>query len=370
MLLLLGTIVGAGIFGVPAMIGAWGIIPSTIAFIILTVVAASAHLLYTEAIIRNKKHSRLAGQASYWIGKKTSALGGFVVVLQVFGGTLAYIILGGEFLAVLASMIGVSVPLILWQLLFWLAGALLVLYGIKLVSRVESYLTWLLVAVIVFIVGVFSMDVDPSAVFVFPTTWTFEPYGIFLFALLGVTSIPEAVEVVKYRKDDARKAVLRGTIVAAVLTYGFGIATWMASGGDLSRDPADIIRFLPPVFAFTIPLFGFLAVTTSFITSSLDLKNMFHEDYAISSVLSWIVALGVPLALLFLTSRDFLSTIGLVGSVFGATTAVIVSFVGRAALRSERKIKKYSTLWIWGECMPFAIALFLLVGGFLWVLTR
>jgi amino acid permease len=352
------------------MIGAWGVVPSTLAFILLTAVVLSAHLLYAEALVANKKHSRIAGQAKHWLGNGPETIAGVIQALQVFGSNLAYIILGGEFLAVLAHMAGFEIPVLFWQVAFWLTGGMLVLYGLKLVARVEAYLVWLLVAIIVFIVAVFTLQIDFSIIFTIPTRWTFEPYGVILFALLGTTSLPEVADVVNYRRQDVFKSVIRGTLVAAVLTYGFGITAWLASGGTLGRDPAEIIGLLPPVLAFILPLFGFLAVMTSFITSALDLRNMFHLDYHFTNAISWVVALGVPFTLLFLTSRDFLATIGLVGSMFGAALAILVSFMGRAALRRGGPIKKWCTLWWWREATPIVITIFFLVGGIAWIYSK
>jgi len=349
------------------MIGAWGIIPSTIAFISLTGVVLSAHLLYVEALVANKKHSRIAGQAGYWLGKGPEALAGVIQALQVFGSNLAYIILGGEFMAVLAQIAGIEIPLLFWQVAFWLAGGILVLFGLKLVARVEAYLVWLLVAVIALLVAIFTLQIDFSIIFTMPEQWTFEPYGVILFALLGITTLPEVADVVNYRRSDVYKATIRGTLTAAVLTYGFGVTAWLASHGSLGRDPAEIVNLLPPVLAFILPLFGFLAVMTSFITSALDLRNMFHIDYHFTNAIAWIVALGVPFALLFLTSRDFLATIGLVGSMFGAALAIIVSFMGRAALRRGQNVKKWCTLWLWREAAPIVVTLFFLIGGIAWL---
>lgn len=366
-LLLLGTIIGAGIFGVPAMIGAWGVIPSTIAFAVLTTIVLSAHVLYAEALIVNRKHTRVAGQAEYWLGKRSATVAGVIQTLQIFGSNLAYIILGGEFIAVLAKMLGYGAPTLFWQVAFWMTGAIVVLYGLKLVARVESYLVWLLVAVIVLLVSVFSTYVDFSIIWDIPSTWTFEPYGVILFALLGTTSIPEVVDVVNHRRKDTIISVIRGTLTAAILTYAFGVTAWLASSGSLGRDPADIVAYLPPVLAFVVPLFGFLAVMTSFMSSALDLRNMFHMDYHFTNLVSWIVALGVPITLLFLTSRDFLATIGLVGSMFGAALAIFVSFMGRAALRRRPKVIKWCTLWWWREVVPIAITLFFIAGGIAWL---
>ncbi|MBD3251568.1 hypothetical protein GF380_03910 [Candidatus Uhrbacteria bacterium] len=367
-LLLLGTIIGAGIFGVPSMIGVWGIVPFTGAFVVLTAVTLTAHLYYAEALIANKRHSRLAGQAKHWLGRGPSWFAGVVQALQIFGSNLAYIILGGEFIAVIAIVAGVEVPLLYWQVAFWLIGGIFVLYGLRLVTRVESFLTWLLVAVIVILVAVFTTQLDFTIIFNLPSSFSFEPYGVILYAILGATSLPEVAEVVHYRREDMHLSVIRGTLAAAILTYGFGITAWLASGGALGRDPAEVVLLLPPVLQILIPIFGLLAVMTSFIASALDLRNMFHVDYHFSNAFAWVVALGTPLALLFLTARDFLTTIGLVGSVFGATVALLSVLMGRAALRRRKRRIKWCTLWC--EVVPGIVVIFLLLGGVAWILVK
>lgn len=369
MLLLLGTIIGAGIFGVPAMIGAWGVLPSLLAFSILTIVVLAMHLLYAEALIVNRNNARLVGQANYFLGKGPAALGGLLQTLQIFGSNLAYVILGGEFLAVLFRLVGLDVPTLFWQMVFWLIGGSFVLYGLPFVSRIETYLTWSLVAVILFLMAALSGNLDFRIVFQTPYAWSFEPYGVFLFALLGVTALPEVADVVNRNREDLRKAIVRGTVLAAILTYGFGAFVWLASSGTLSRDPADIVLLLPTALAFIVPLFGLLAVMTSYISSALDLRNMFHADYHFSDMLALLVALGTPLVLLFLTSRDFLATIGLVGSIFGAAIAVLVSWMGRAALRKRREVEKFSTMWLWREIAPILITAFFAIGGMAWVIS-
>ncbi|MCL4732178.1 hypothetical protein KJZ71_00040 [Patescibacteria group bacterium] len=366
-LLLLGTIIGAGIFGVPAMIGAWGVLPATFAFAVLTLIVLGTHLLYAEALLLEKTNKRMPGQAAYWLGKPMGTLTGFAFVLQTCGSNLAYIILGGEFLAVLARILHLPGSVLIWQVIFWAAGAITVLVGLSFVERVEGFLTWALVAVIFALTAFFLMRLDFSAILSMPSRFTFEPYGVFLFSLLGTTSMPEVEDIVRSNKRDMRLAVLRGTLGAAVLTYIFGVTAWLASGASLSRDPADLVLLLPPAVAFIIPLFGFLAVGTSFLTMSLDLRNMFHIDYHFTAPSAWLAALGVPFALLFLTTRDFLATIGLVGATFSAFIAATAALTGRAALRRRKGIEKFSTLWWQANVFPALIVLAYLVGGLAWL---
>lgn len=351
------------------MIGAWGVIPATIGFAVLTLVVLSVHLLVAEAVIGYKSAGRFSTLARVWLGPAASGATGIAQTLQVFGSNLAYLILGGEFLAVIASLIGIHIPLLVWQILFWIAGMLIVLVGLSGMARIEAFLTWILIAVMLLIIGSLLGRMDFNLITFIPTGWTFEPYGVFLFSLFGMTIIPELEEVVQGRPEDLRKAVVRGTLVAALLTYAFGLSAWLASSGSLGRDPADIVRMLPPVLALAVPVFGLLAVITSYITTAFDLGTMFHTDYHFNKGIAWLVALGTPLALLFLTTRDFLSTIGLVGSLFSATVAIFCVLMGRAALRKARRSRFGEWRWWWQEAIPLSIVFLLIAGGVSWLVV-
>lgn len=367
---LAGTIIGAGIFGVPAMIGAWGVIPATCAYALITCVVLAVHLLLTEAVLIYKPDVRLTGSARHWLGSGASAFVGVLLALSVFGSNLAYIILGGEFFAVLAGMAGLHFSVLTWQVLFWLGGALTVAVGLHWVGRVEVFLTWILVTLLVLMIGIFLGRADVGVILALPQSFTFEPYGVFLYSLGGMMVIAELELIVKGQARDMRLSVIRGTLLAAFLTYLFGVSAWMASGGTLTRDVADLVRALPPFLALLIPLAGFLAVATSYVTTAFDLGSMFRLDYHFPPWLSSVVALGVPLLLLFLTARDFLATIGLVGSIFGGALSIFVAFIGRAALRYRDGVAMpFTRRWWWQDVAPFVVSAFFFLGAIAWLLV-
>jgi amino acid permease len=366
----IGTIIGAGVFAVPAMIGAWGIIPGTLGFMAVALIVLSVHLYLTEAALAYRPQARLTGFARHWLGPNAAAIGGVSLTLQIYGGALAYLILGGQFLAVLAHQVGIDLPLSVWQLLFWAVVACVVALKLNQLSRVAAFVTWLMVTTMLLIIGSLIGRIHPELVTVLPQHFTFEPYGVFLFALMGLNVIPELETIVAGKAGDMRLAVTRGTLGAAFLIYTFGVTVWLASGGVLGRSPTDVIALLPPALAFIVPLFGFLAVTTPFVTTMFDLRSMFHFDYHMRSWLAWIAALGIPLLLLLLTTHDFLAIIGFVGSIFDATTATVAVLAGRAALRAAGIAPLGSRGWLVQELIPALVIAALVFGGTLWLVIR
>jgi amino acid permease len=366
-LALVGTIIGAGVFGVPAMIGAWGAIPATIGFWIITLAVLATHLLYAEAILRHRTKARLSGHAGYYLGPVGAVVGGLAETLQIFGCNLAYIILGGGFLAVLAGSVGVHAPVLFWQVLFSLGGIISVLAGLGWISRVGALFTWSLVAVMVLIIGISLGRLDFHLITLLPVHASFEPYGVFLFALFGLNAVPEMAELVDARREDLMKSVIRATLGAAALIYLFGVSAWLASSGTLGREPTDLIRILPVYVSLLIPVFGFLAVSTPYLMTAYDLGSMFRLDFDVPTPLAWTIALGVPMLLLFMTTRDFMGTIGLVGSLFGAGSAIVAVLAGRAALVRSGASRPGSRLWKWRNVVPPLLVAFFLVGGLSWL---
>jgi hypothetical protein len=132
----------------------------------------------------------------------------------------------------------------------------------------------------------------------------------------------------------------------------FGAFAYAAIGDVLGSDPAELSIGLPSALFWLIPSVGFLAVATSFITLVQDFKAMLHLDAGLSKVLAWAIALGSPLVLLFLTARDFLSTIGFIGAVVSSFNAFLVCLLAWKLM--GRRPKEFN--YVWRKIVPFACA--------------
>jgi len=323
-LLVAGSIIGAGIFGLPAAFAEVGFWPGTILFFFLSGVVVATHLMYTEVILASKKKMRLTGYANEGLGKMGFRLATISYPLQLIGACIAYIILGGEFINVLMQQAGVNIALPFWQLVFWLLGAIIVLYSLKFVSLFESWATtFLLLAIIIAVTVAFPFVEFSNIQLGNPNVW-FAPFGIFLFSLSGLSVMSEAVEVAGRKRMHAYGAVTVGTLIAALFSWVFGVTLYLAARGFQITSTHDLISVLPVEWSWLIPILGFLAVITSFIAISEDLEATLHADYKLEPKIASAVALLTPLILYILVTRDFLATISFVGSVFVGMNAIIV----------------------------------------------
>jgi tyrosine-specific transport protein len=331
---MIGTIIGAGIFGLPAAFSVVGFLPGTILFFSLAIVVTLTHILFAAQLLATRDRQRLSGLARRGLGEFAFQLTAITYPLQIVAANYAYLLLGGEFLDVLARALGLSFPIPAWQLLFWVGGALTVLFGLKAVAKAETWMSSakilvLLVAVLLtFPLATLSFDIHGTV-----TTW-FLPFGVFLFTLSGLSGIGEVVEIAGRRASTAFAAVAIGTLVSAVLCWVFGVTLFFAAHGYPIRTAADLASILPAGTGLIIPLLGFLAVATAYIITAEDLRVTFMRDFSWKPGISIAIALGAPLCLLTVLSRDFLSTIGFIGAVFvGLNSLVICAIAYKAMFR-------------------------------------
>lgn len=333
-LTVIGTIIGAGIFGVPAMmerVGAW---PGSLAFAVVAGVVMVAHLLFVEVVVRDPVRRRFPGYLGEIFGPWARTLGAITHVLQISGANFAYVVLGGMFFADIATAFGVDIGVLPWQILFWALGAVTVVSMLRLVARVEAVLTWLLIALLLFLIGSAIPQADLTRVAA--TSWgdILAPYGVFLFAMFGLTVIPDVYEIAGRRTQRTRIAVAVGTAVAALLTWAFGFFLFLATPAGLSGDFGAMAHVIGmPVLRLALPLIGFLAVITSFITNAFDMQTMIRLDFRQKPFVGKAVTLAIPFALLFIAPRDFLGTIDIVGALFTATNGLLAVLAAAAVLR-------------------------------------
>ena len=98
---LIGTIIGAGVFGIPYVVAKSGILISLFYFLILGALVLFLHLCLGEVVLRTKEKHRLVGYTEKYLGKKAKILVTISVIIGTVGALLVYIILGGDFLKII-----------------------------------------------------------------------------------------------------------------------------------------------------------------------------------------------------------------------------------------------------------------------------
>jgi len=339
---MIGAIVGAGTFALPAAMRSMGILAGSIAFWAVALLVLGTNLVFVEVVLHSRSmgRKRFPGYAEAAFGTWAKWLAYATISAQTMGVNLIYLVLGGDFLSALAKSLGLNVQTIVWQLLFWAAGAAAVFVGLKLVSRVEAWMTMAKIALILVCIAWFASEAN-GTLFYFASWATVMPLiGVFLFSLSGWPVIPEVAILCGKDKDKTRLAVALGTLVSALLMWLFGVFAFASLGLLLGSDPSSLSLALPLALFWLIPLVGLLVVATPFIYFSQDFKATLHLDAGLPKRAAWALTLGGPLILLFLTSRNFLSSVDFVGSIVTSFDAIFLCIVAMKLMRSDKAVSR------------------------------
>ncbi len=350
---MIGTIVGAGTFALPAALRSMGLLAGSLAYWCIALVVLATDLIYVDVVLHSRSmgHKRFPGYAGAAFGHGAKILAYVTVWAQTMGACLAYLVLGGEFLALLAKHLGLPVQTVLWQLLFWAAGAAVVFVGLKLVARVESWMTLGKILLILLCVAWFAWRSDGTLFYSAHWTAVMPLIGVFLFSLSGWAVVPEVAELCGKDKRRTQLAVAWGALISSMLMWLFGVFVYAALDVTLAANSVDYSSSMPGWLFWLIPLVGFLAVATPFITLSQDFKATLHLDAGLSKHAAWAVTLGGPLILLILTSRNFLSTVDFVGGIVTSLNAVFLCAVAIQLMRHDKNASR-----LWRSAVPLVCA--------------
>src|SRR3990167_927462 len=152
---LVGTIVGAGIFGLPYVTAKAGVALGVFYLVLLGVVVMLLHLMFGEIALRTKEKHRLIGYASLYLGGWAKKLVTVSTVVGIVGALLAYIIIGGDFLYI---VFGSLVPFsnAAFSVVFWFLLSLFILLGIQAIARIEFF-TNVVLSIVVGIIFMFAL---------------------------------------------------------------------------------------------------------------------------------------------------------------------------------------------------------------------
>lgn len=360
---LLGTIVGAGMFGLPYAFSQAGFGIGLLFLFLLTLATLTLHLAYGEVVLRTREKHRLVGYVAMYLGPRWKQITTIVAVLSMYGALLAYMILGGEFLDIIFPFVP-SFTSFHFTLIFFIFASLGVFTDIRTVARIEFLMVFFLIGVILFLFLRSIPEIEPINFLGLAAKNAFLPYGVILFSLAGGAAIPELRDVIGGEGTKLKKVIVFGTLIPAVLYLIFAVSVVGTSGSGTSQ---EAFRGLFPWFGsfvmFIGALFGVVAVFTSFLIIGINLKKVFWYDYGVPKIVSWVLASGVPLILFVGGLQSFIRIIAIVGAVMGGIEGLLILAVHRKSKNAGDRSPEYSVtipkILFWGICGMF-------IAGIIW----
>lgn len=356
---LVGVIIGAGIFGVPYAVSKAGWVLGLFYFILLGAIILLIHLMYGEVILRTNERHRLPGFVRKFVGPKSANLVKVASTLGLWGALVAYLIIGSKFLFFLLNpVLGGSE--FLYKIIFFMVGIFIIADRKRILSKVEVVLTFLLILVLLLIIGASFSHIDLSII---PRKVDdfFLPYGIIIFSLFGASAIPEMRDILSNQLSKMKTLIIWGTFITITITILFVLASLGTSGVNVTQD--SISGFVPVLGSWVLyigSLIGFLATFTSFLVIGDYSKNQFKLDFNKSENLSLLLAVGVPFFIFVAANPSFIKVLGLTGAFFGAIDSVFLIIVWqKAKIKGERNPEYEIKITKW---LSYLVMILFLVG--------
>lgn len=352
--LVAATTIGAGIFALPYVFAEAGWLIGIAYLVILSAITIFIHHLYFRVLAAEKERERLLGLVRRYVGTGAfhaaflAIVGGLILTLVI------YLVLGATFLTILFPSL--SVPAALF--LFWLAGSLPLLFRLPRLVGAEFAGTALMLGIILI---VFASSSGFTGLLRAPLArlhGVFLPFGVILFALAAWTAVEPLYEwtqqasrtqaadrtqnnknmATKRRVTSDRLAVRSlafGTIISAFF-YLLFVAGILSSNGTVAPDTLSGLADWPLWKLWLLAALGLLAIWTSYLPISREVKNALERDMRVPRGISYVTVLIAPILLVVAGLTNFLAAVGVAGGVFLGGQYLAIAFVAERSLRVKR----------------------------------
>lgn len=368
-----GTIIGAGILGIPYVVAQAGLWTGVAVIIGIGLVSIMLYLYLGEVTLRTRGFHQLTGYAEKYVGKWGKKLMTFSMIFGIYGALIAYIIGEGEALGALFGLNGSEIFNILgfsvtWNILFSLIFFVIVSYivyaGLNAVGGSEMVLLPIML-IVVFIISAFAFfHVDSSNFTAFSWGKILAPYGVILFAYLGATAVPEMEQELVKNKGLMKKAVIIGTVIPIIIYLIFAMIIVGVTGtGTTQVATIGLGEIMGQKMVVFGNIFAVFAMATSFLALALALQQMYQYDYDLNKKLSWALTCLIPLVIAISGITSFIGVIGLGGVIAGGIDGVLIVIMAHKAKKYGDRKPEYSmpVNWFFSAVL---IALFLLGAGY------
>ncbi len=350
-----GTIVGAGIFALPYIAYQAGFGVVVFYFFILIILTVIIHLMLAEVSRDTQKAIRIPGYAEEYLGKGWKNFSLIVYSLSLFGALLAYLILGGKFMASYFSPY-FGGQAIVYTLIFFALGAGLIYKGVKSIAKTDVIMLVVLILILLLFLTHGLPFLNLKNLTTFNPRFLAFPYGAILFSLWGLTMVPEIKDLAERDRKKLWLVTISGIVLSALCYLLFVFIILGVSGPKTSTDAlSGFSAILGDGVAKLGFVFGLLAVFTSFVGLGLSLKNIFKYDLKLPEKTSWAITCFLPLILYFIGIKNFIEVIYLTGAVMLGLEAIIVIFIYKNFL--EKRFQRKASFWIYPLGFLFLVGL-------------
>ncbi len=348
---LIGTIIGAGILGIPYVVAKAGVLYGLLLIILFGCAFLFLNLALGEVVLRTKGLHQLPGYAEKYLGSVGKKIMMLTMPITIYGALTAYLIGEGEIGTTLLSF----APAWVWSLVLFVVASYVVARGIKTMSRIEFILIILFLVVTVVLAFFSFRSFDATHFTSINPLFLALPYGVILFSYLGAAAIPEIHEELKGKEYFLKKAIIIGSLVPIVVYLLFTVAIIGIVGVEEFEllEPNHRIAtialsvYATPALGVLANLLAILSMFTSFLTLGTALVQMYTQDLHLSKNLALILTLSIPAVLAFSGFTTFITILGLTGALAGGFEGILILLMHIKAKKIGVKKPEYTLKSYW-----------------------
>lgn len=334
---LVGSTIGVGIFALPYVFAQAGFALALAELVVIALLNTAALLLFVDLISVRKRHAHFVAVVGGELGFAGRAVAAFALFSTVWGAMLAYMIVGASFIGLLFNV----APSAAISLCFAAAGSALVAGGLPLLLRMQGFVipAFFGVIVLIFALAVPHMQLAHFTTF-FPENATL-PLGALLFAVSGLSAIPEVRDSLGKHTQNMPRVLMLGMLLIVAIYLIFVIAILGFNGGATSPDAiSGIVRSAGRPLALLAAAVGAMTVFSAFVTSGTSLMDTLLYDFRMKLGHAWLLAVGVPIGVFLLGARNFIDVISFTGGILGGVCGLLIIFAYEKARRSGELPKR------------------------------
>ncbi|PIR06191.1 hypothetical protein COY65_02070 [Candidatus Jorgensenbacteria bacterium CG_4_10_14_0_8_um_filter_39_13] len=349
--LLAGTIIGAGVFSLPYIFSRLGVINGIFYLIAFTLIYFVLHWMYGRLLEINKGNYQFFYLTKKYLPSFISLPAALAILGELILTLTIYLILAPVFGQLIFGSSGW-----IFLLIFWLLGSLFIFAKLSWLGMAEFFglgSTFLILGLIIFLGLNRPFQVPLWKNFNWSTF--FLPFGPLLFSLTGRPAISKVVEFYhrfqdKKKKIPLAKIIFWGTALPAFVYLIFVLGI-LRLNPQISPEAFNSLGFLSPLVLTLLGLIGLIGIWTSYFILGINLRETLISDLRFSRLFSALLVLFLPPLLYLIGLRNFLAIISLAGNVFLALEAIFIITMWRRAFPQDGRA------WlIWPLYFIFALA--------------
>jgi tyrosine-specific transport protein len=338
---MVGYIIGVGMFGLPYLISRAGILSFCIFLLFIVPTQYFLHLIYANIIISTHRYHRLTGYARIYLGSIGEKIVFIAKMIGSYGALLAYIIITGIFLNQLLSPYFGGNEFIYASILFALE-ALIVYFGLGVIARAELLMTALLVLIVGMIAWKGSGAIDVVNIKFVDWKYLLIPYGAMLYAFDGGASLPLVAKLIRRRPRDFKNVIRVSSFLAAVIIIIFTLTIVGISGYSTTPDALSGVKMVldDGVIFFSL-IFGVLTMITSFLGVAESIKDTYVWDFGINKKIAYILTIFIPYIMYAVGFDNLISIISFAGAICGGFCGVALILIFRQFKKKQRSLELF-----------------------------